>query len=183
MNIVGLSIRQWLPCPLAIWAFGLLNLDIKVIVRTRDRRGFRVEMQVKKNASLVFCRRKQKFQIILKYIQKCMRACNFFSQYCRKICHKTHTRLFLLLLEMDRPGEWCFGRRTSTTSSAAPAQCNRRHGSPSLLCLVIVQRVLCSPYPVKQLHVTQCINTSSVTLHMFLCSIYTVQRNSCKPIF
>ena len=23
MNIVGLSISQWLPCPLAIWAFGL----------------------------------------------------------------------------------------------------------------------------------------------------------------
>ena len=22
MNIVGLSISQWLPCPLAIWAFG-----------------------------------------------------------------------------------------------------------------------------------------------------------------
>ena len=23
MNIVGLSVSQWLPCPLAIWAFGL----------------------------------------------------------------------------------------------------------------------------------------------------------------
>ena len=23
LNIVGLSISQWLPCPLAIWAFGL----------------------------------------------------------------------------------------------------------------------------------------------------------------
>ena len=130
-----------------------------------------MEMQFKKNASLVFCRRKQKFQMILKYTQKCMQACTFFSQYCRQICHKTHTRLFLLLLEMDRPGEWCFGRRTSTPSSAAPAQCNRRHGN-----LAIVQRVLCFPYPVKQLHVTQCINTSSVSLHMFLCSIYGTKK-------
>ena len=52
---------------------------ISVIIRMRDCRGFRVEMQFKKNASLVFCRRKQKFQMILKYTQKCMRACNFFS--------------------------------------------------------------------------------------------------------
>ena len=29
MNIVGLSISQWLPCPLAIWAFGLDGKFVK----------------------------------------------------------------------------------------------------------------------------------------------------------
>ena len=51
MNIVGLSISQWLPCPLAIWAFGLdgkscyilLNLvylELNLALRSLGPSGF-----------------------------------------------------------------------------------------------------------------------------------------------
>ena len=36
INIVGLSISQWLPCPLAIWAFGLGGTFKKNLVKLSD---------------------------------------------------------------------------------------------------------------------------------------------------
>ena len=45
MNIVGLSINQWFPCPLAMWAFGLDGNLVKDVMMVETVAVLKVELE------------------------------------------------------------------------------------------------------------------------------------------